>query len=57
MKRQIVLILREKKDIQNDKNNNQDFTIHYQQSILLTLLEQKKLTQWQFDKCIELLNK
>lgn len=57
LKQQIALIFLDKEKIIINKNENQAFYDHFQQSILLSLLEQKKLTQWQFERCMELLNK
>lgn len=57
MKRQIVLVSRMQEAIQIDKDENKGFYNQFQRSVLLALLDQRKLTKWQFDRCIELLEK
>ncbi|MDD5017409.1 MAG: hypothetical protein PHO15_04840 [Eubacteriales bacterium] len=35
-----------------DLEKNQDLNKNFQTAILLSLLEDKKITRWQFDRCI-----
>lgn len=40
-----------------DLRNNKAFIVNFQTGILLSLLENKQLTKWQFDLCMEELQK
>ena len=40
-----------------DPQKNQDFIENFQTAILLSLLENKQLTKWQFDICVDELQK
>lgn len=46
--------------VENDekqKKQYEDLNIYVGKAVLLALFHQKKLTQWQFDRCMELLHK
>lgn len=43
------------KEPETDLNNNQAFILNVKASLLLALLEKEKVTQWQYDRAIELL--
>ena len=45
----------EDKNLELDANRS--FKINFQKSILLSLLEKKQIDQWQFERCIEELEK
>lgn len=51
-----VLVSIENEDKQIDKEYA-NYNIYFGQAVLLALFHQKKLTQWQFDRCMELLRK
>ena len=39
-------------DNQVDPNISRNFLLNFQEAMLLSLLEKKLLTQWQFDRCV-----
>jgi len=56
-KRRFVLV-EVKADEQSEKQFNPQVFLHnYQTALLLSLLEKSLLTQWQFDRCLEELQK
>jgi hypothetical protein len=51
-----VLVSIENEDQQTDKEY-ENYRIYLGQAVLLALMHKNKLTQWHFDRCMELLHK
>ena len=56
-KRQLYMIELEPEPQSIEPEKNQDFIENFQTAILLSLLENKQLTKWQFDFCLGELQK
>lgn len=52
-----VLASIENENKQKGQEEYAKFNVLFQEAVLLALFHQKKLTQWQFDRCMELLHK
>jgi len=55
IKKQLNIFLLNAEEQTTDLSTNKAFLQTYKTSLLLALLEQKKLTKWQYDRCIEML--
>ena len=53
MAKSFKLIEITKDEKQTEVDTNKKFTINFQEALLLSLLEKKLLSQWQFERCME----
>lgn len=56
MKKQLFLFPLHSTQQNRDLSDNKEFLLNYKTSLLMALLEQKHLTQQQYDHCLKLLN-
>ena len=58
MAKKYFMLMEAADDEQPDKlSDSQNFLQNYQTALLLSLLDKNLLTQWQFDRCVEELQK
>jgi hypothetical protein len=52
-----VIVEIEKNNNAIDLNSNKEFIMNFKNAILLSLLNKKQITQWQYEKCTNLFKK